>query len=694
MDASLLREWAPVNDIISKIPLRWLRGMFITDVCLTCIDAITEYIAIGTNAGFAIWYDRKKGDFIRLKCEEPTNRITEIKVVSSVEYMVACGADNGLISVFSIPKEIPADLVRNEFKANPPERYCIRDLHTSSITALEWSKNGMKLFSGDKSGCVVLTEIDFYMHICKSVELVNESYEIVQLCFNNPKLIISTSFRTIITEQKTLKWEVLQIGRQDRKCLSKLGATFIPSSYLKERTRIYNCRLGHRLWVAKLDGSVDKTILFKDKLRKPKFTVPLLNPKPKSGKDCLALQPELPNFGIIKPYGPYLLTYNQQVMYLLDPNGPEVLAVLTEFRDILSVSIIDHEIFILEGPRSLIRISTAPDDNIVRADNNIASILTPSTILSKLNSKLKTFSKHLEDNAIDSEEVVKAEECIELPPIEKLSFDELPLLEVKENSQDHFSQNSLHYTKLCTFDKINNLDYDENILYKSEIRKKRKIIHSEVENSADVKTSLASNNMSKSESNYRSNELEPLILKKNYTIPDLRSPTSILEDIKYKENKLAKLLNLEKITIPQKQNTGNEDSDKKFLEDFQKVLQLPRTKLDTLENCKSSTEEISNGHHLHSTDDSMIDSPKQSKTNDINFKADETIISGKTPNEETDHKNRVDDESYIKIPNVIDIPGGWNLENIHISSNNNINDLDKSEPYESLNTKENDWEFL
>lgn len=49
------------------------------------------------------------------------------------------------------------------------------------------------------------------------MELVNESYEIVQLSFNNPKLIVSTLFRTIITEQKDLKWEVIQIGRQDRK---------------------------------------------------------------------------------------------------------------------------------------------------------------------------------------------------------------------------------------------------------------------------------------------------------------------------------------------------------------------------------------------------------------------------------------------------------------------------------------------
>jgi hypothetical protein len=43
------------------------------------------------------------------------------------------------------------------------ERYSISGLHSSPVTAIEWSMNGMKLFSGDKNGLVVLTEIDFYM---------------------------------------------------------------------------------------------------------------------------------------------------------------------------------------------------------------------------------------------------------------------------------------------------------------------------------------------------------------------------------------------------------------------------------------------------------------------------------------------------------------------------------------------------
>lgn len=43
------------------------------------------------------------------------------------------------------------------------ERYTVGGLHSAPVTALEWSTNGQKLFSGDATGLVVFTEIDFYM---------------------------------------------------------------------------------------------------------------------------------------------------------------------------------------------------------------------------------------------------------------------------------------------------------------------------------------------------------------------------------------------------------------------------------------------------------------------------------------------------------------------------------------------------
>lgn len=41
------------------------------------------------------------------------------------------------------------------------ERFNVSGLHKVSVTTVEWSKNGMKLYSGDENGLVVLTEMDF-----------------------------------------------------------------------------------------------------------------------------------------------------------------------------------------------------------------------------------------------------------------------------------------------------------------------------------------------------------------------------------------------------------------------------------------------------------------------------------------------------------------------------------------------------
>lgn len=87
-----------------------------------------------------------------------------VKVISTVDFMVACGNAAGNISIFQIPKSHASSLPESLITKNKQvERYTVSDLHKSKITAVEWSKNGMKLFSGDKNGCIILTELDFYM---------------------------------------------------------------------------------------------------------------------------------------------------------------------------------------------------------------------------------------------------------------------------------------------------------------------------------------------------------------------------------------------------------------------------------------------------------------------------------------------------------------------------------------------------
>ena len=40
-------------------------------------------------------------------------------------------------------------------------QFIVSDMHHSSVTALVWSQNAMKLYTGDEDGVVVCTEINY-----------------------------------------------------------------------------------------------------------------------------------------------------------------------------------------------------------------------------------------------------------------------------------------------------------------------------------------------------------------------------------------------------------------------------------------------------------------------------------------------------------------------------------------------------
>lgn len=65
----ILREWAPLTDLFSKLPTKTQIGIFSQEIKLTCVDFVPEFIALGTNVGIVYWYDRKKKDLQRLRCE-------------------------------------------------------------------------------------------------------------------------------------------------------------------------------------------------------------------------------------------------------------------------------------------------------------------------------------------------------------------------------------------------------------------------------------------------------------------------------------------------------------------------------------------------------------------------------------------------------------------------------------------------
>lgn len=68
-DSGPFREWAPLTALMQKMPTKIQVGLFGQDVNFTCLDAVDEFLAIGTNHGFVYWYNRRTKELETLGCE-------------------------------------------------------------------------------------------------------------------------------------------------------------------------------------------------------------------------------------------------------------------------------------------------------------------------------------------------------------------------------------------------------------------------------------------------------------------------------------------------------------------------------------------------------------------------------------------------------------------------------------------------
>lgn len=88
--------------------------------------------------------------------------------------------------------------------------------------------------------------------------------------------------------------------------------------------------------------------------------VELLNPAPKSGKKnrCEV------TFGPVLPFCEDLLvTYSDDVIYVVNPNTIAITSVISNLRHITDVACTKDEILILEGERNILRIAYYPESN-------------------------------------------------------------------------------------------------------------------------------------------------------------------------------------------------------------------------------------------------------------------------------------------------------------------------------------------
>ncbi|XP_016920348.1 WD repeat-containing protein CG11141 [Apis cerana] len=583
-DGGTLREWAPLALLLQQIPAKIQTGLFTHNINFTCIDAVPEFIAIGTNYGLVYWFDREKQDLQRLRCENVNSKITCIQVISTVDYMVAAGNEHGVVTVFQIPKN-PPDSLPDSLKPKQKkqvERYSISGLHNSAVTTVEWSKNGMKLFSGDQDGLVVLTEIDFYMHLSKSSELLNEKYTVVQLSYQQGLLLVSTTLRTILVNRNE-NGKVTQVGQKERKTLGKLGAVFGCKQNYVQDLIIYASRPGLRLWQADKTGTVLKTLIFKDAVRSGHTEVELLNPAPES---CKKNRGE-PTFGVILPFcDDLLVTYSDDIIYVVNPQTIAITSIVTDLRRVTDVACTKDEIFILEGERNIIRIAYYPETNMFSSEvkdtldslSSFAEISKPVTNgILELTSKLMEstivpaipFHKINPTNIIQSVGIVpmvtvgtditsvtNAEEAIEIPAISinlnsSLITDSNKITEYNDVSKRKSEQNEKHNDRRQIFQKISQQEF-EDVVFTPErkIKKSRNRLingNGNCSSLSDIDCDLSAfkDKVNANDAKMTHSSLLTLNVDDEFILKTERNLESIQRDVENKEKLLADVLDFD-----------------------------------------------------------------------------------------------------------------------------------------------------
>uniref|UniRef100_A0A8D2D1C5 Tectonin beta-propeller repeat containing 2 n=1 Tax=Sciurus vulgaris TaxID=55149 RepID=A0A8D2D1C5_SCIVU len=346
------REFCPLYYLLNSIPTKIQKGFRSIMVYLTALDTNGDYIAVGSSIGMLYLYCRHLNQMKKYNFEGKTESITAVKLLSCFDDLVAAGTASGRVAVFQLVSSLPG---RNK----QLRRFDVTGIHKNSITALAWSPNGMKLFSGDDKGKIVYSSLDLDQGTCSSQLVLEEPSSVVQLDYSQKVLLVSTMQRSLLfyTEEKSVR----QIGTQARRSTGKFGACFIPGLCKQSDLTLFASRPGLRLWKADVHGTVQATFILKDVFAGG-VTPFELYPRLESSDMGRCSSPEK-HLGLVSCFfrEGWVLSWNEYSIYLLDTVNQATIAGLEGSGDIVSVSCTENEIFFLKGDRNIIRISSRPE---------------------------------------------------------------------------------------------------------------------------------------------------------------------------------------------------------------------------------------------------------------------------------------------------------------------------------------------
>ncbi|KAK5887056.1 hypothetical protein CesoFtcFv8_018030 [Champsocephalus esox] len=368
---SVLREFCPLYYLLNAIPAKVQRGFRSVLVYLTAVDSSRDFVAVGSSIGMIYLFCRQHNNMHRYSLEGKSDAITAVKLLSCFDDLVAVGTASGRVAVFQLVSPLPG---RNK----QLRRFDVVGLHKGSVTALAWSTNGMKLFSGDDKGRVVFSSLDLDQGVCTPMLLLEESSGVVQVEYSHQVLLISTHHRSLLYCTQTQ--EVMQLGSKPRKSSGRYGACFLPALCKQSDLQVFAARPGLRLWRSDVRGQVEDTRLLRALFS---TQIPQFELFPRPGP-IGAYRPAERQLGLLSCFlkEGWILSWNEYSVYVLDCVNEVIVGALESSGDIVSVSCCDNEIFVLKGDRDIIRLSSSPEGQASSlVDVHLSSPLaTPTTL--------------------------------------------------------------------------------------------------------------------------------------------------------------------------------------------------------------------------------------------------------------------------------------------------------------------------
>ncbi|XP_078090213.1 tectonin beta-propeller repeat-containing protein 2 [Mustelus asterias] len=347
------KEFNPLYYLLNAIPAKVQKGFRNVLVHLTTLDANKDYIAVGSNIGMLYLYCRRLNRMTKYNLEGKTDVIRVVKLLACFDDLVAVGTSSGRVVLFQLVSPLPG--------RNKQLRRFDVGLHKSNITALAWSTNGMKLFSGDDQGKVVYAVVDLDQGVCCPRVILEEPSPIVQLDYTQKVLLVSTCLRSVLvyTEQNIIK----QVGSQPRKSAGRFGACFIPGLCKQTNVNLYASRPGLRLWKSDVQGVVQSTLLLKNVFTNGVKPFELLARASSATASKGVIKPNERNLGLLECFlnDGWVLSWNKTSIYVMDAVNQALIGGLEGLSGIVCVSCTEDEIFMLTDDRNIVRISNKPE---------------------------------------------------------------------------------------------------------------------------------------------------------------------------------------------------------------------------------------------------------------------------------------------------------------------------------------------